>query len=51
LNTKLLKPFEVGQDGLARSSLDDPMILSGAFWDELRTFLAVAKLGIIGTQQ
>jgi DNA-binding transcriptional LysR family regulator len=40
-----MKPFEVGQDGLLKSALDDPVILSGGFWEELRVFLAVAKLG------
>jgi DNA-binding transcriptional LysR family regulator len=40
-----MKPFDVGQDGLMKSALEDPVILSGAFWEELRTFLAVAKLG------
>ncbi|MCO4055734.1 MAG: LysR family transcriptional regulator [Bosea sp.] len=40
-----LKPFEIGQDGLVKSALEDPVILSGRFWDELRVFLAVAKLG------
>ncbi len=41
----MVKPFEIGQDGLLKSTLDDPVILSGGFWDELRVFLAVAKLG------
>jgi hypothetical protein len=41
----VVKPFEIGQDGLLKSALDDPVILSGRFWDELRVFLAVAKLG------
>jgi DNA-binding transcriptional LysR family regulator len=45
LNTKSMRPFEVGQDGLMKSALEDPVILSGAFWEELRIFLAVAKLG------
>jgi DNA-binding transcriptional LysR family regulator len=40
-----MKPFEIGQDGLLKTALDDPVILSGAFWEELRVFLAVAKLG------
>ncbi len=40
-----MTPFQVGQDGLLRSALEDPVILSGAFWEEMRTFLAVAKLG------
>lgn len=33
------------QELLNRSSLDDPHILSGQFWGELRVFLAVAKSG------
>jgi DNA-binding transcriptional LysR family regulator len=40
-----MKPFEIGQTGLLKTVLDDPVILSGRFWDELRVFLAVAKLG------
>ncbi len=38
-------PFEQSQGGLFRSSLDDPLLLSGGFWEELRVFLAVAKSG------
>jgi DNA-binding transcriptional LysR family regulator len=41
----LTKPFEIGQDGLLKTALDDPVVLSGGSWDELRLFLAVAKLG------
>jgi DNA-binding transcriptional LysR family regulator len=40
-----MKPFEIGQDGLLKTALDDPVILSGGFWEELRVFLVVAKLG------
>jgi DNA-binding transcriptional LysR family regulator len=40
-----MRPFEKGQTELLRSALDDPVILSGGFWTELRVFLAVAKLG------
>jgi DNA-binding transcriptional LysR family regulator len=43
-----MKPFEKGQTELLRSALDDPVILSGGFWTELRVFLAVAKLGSFG---
>ncbi len=40
-----MKPFELSQNGLQRTALDDPVILSGGYWEELRVFLAVAKLG------
>lgn len=36
-------PFDGGQRTLARNPLDDPRLLSGPFWGELRVFLAVAK--------
>jgi DNA-binding transcriptional LysR family regulator len=39
-----MKPFEDTQSELLKTALDDPVILSGGFWDELRVFLAVAKL-------
>lgn len=35
--------FDQSQKDLQRAPLDDPRILSGPFWAELRTFLAVAK--------
>lgn len=40
-----LKPFEIGQDGLLKTALDDPVVLSDGIWEELRIFLVVAKLG------
>lgn len=36
-------PFDRTQKNLNRSPLDDPRVLSGPFWGELRVFLAVAK--------
>jgi DNA-binding transcriptional LysR family regulator len=36
-------PFDKSQLNLNRSPLDDPHVLSGPFWGELRVFLAVAK--------
>ncbi|HTT96917.1 MAG TPA: LysR family transcriptional regulator [Rhizomicrobium sp.] len=36
-------PFDHTQKDLNRSRLDDPRVLSGPFWGELRVFLAVAK--------
>lgn len=36
-------PFDGSQRLLAQSPLDDPRLLSGPFWGELRVFLAVAK--------
>ncbi len=36
-------PFELTQTSLNRVALDNDTLLSGAFWDELRIFLAVAK--------
>jgi len=36
-------PFESHQTTLNRTAVDDPIILSGQFWGELRVFLAVAK--------
>lgn len=38
-----MQPFEPSQKNLNRSPLDDPRVLSGPFWGELRVFLAVAK--------
>ena len=38
-----MAPFDKSQKSLNRSPLDDPRILSGPFWGELRVFLAVAK--------
>lgn len=40
-----MHPFDPNQKGLMRSALDEPVILSGGFWEELRVFLAVAKFG------
>jgi DNA-binding transcriptional LysR family regulator len=40
---KMTEPFLRSQQNLNRSPLDDPRVLSGPFWGELRTFLAVAK--------
>ncbi len=37
------EPFDRSQKSLNRSPLDDPRVLSGPFWGELRVFLAVAK--------
>ena len=37
------QPFDHLNRTLNRTALDDPRILSGAFWAELRVFLAVAK--------
>lgn len=36
--------FDNVQHHLNKAALDDPRVLSGAFWAELRVFLAVAKL-------
>jgi DNA-binding transcriptional LysR family regulator len=36
-------PFDQSQSGLNKAPLDDPRILSGPFWAQLRVFLAVAK--------
>lgn len=36
-------PFETKEPYLSRRALDDVTILSGQYWGELRTFLAVAK--------
>ena len=36
-------PFDGSQRMLAQNPLDDPRLLSGPFWGELRVFLAVAK--------
>ena len=35
--------FDQSQKKISRSPLDDPRVLSGPFWAELRVFLAVAK--------
>lgn len=37
------QPFDQSNRALNRTLLDDPRILSGPFWAELRVFLAVAK--------
>lgn len=37
------QPFDQSNRSLNRTPLDDPRILSGPFWAELRVFLAVAK--------
>lgn len=39
----MVQPFDLTQKTLNRSPLDDPRLLSGPFWGELRVFLAVAK--------
>ncbi len=39
----MTEPFDRSQKTLNRSPLDDPHVLSGPFWGELRVFLAVAK--------
>jgi len=39
----MTKQFDPTQKSLNRSPLDDPHVLSGPFWGELRVFLAVAK--------
>jgi DNA-binding transcriptional LysR family regulator len=36
-------PFSSGVPALSRSAIEEPGLLSGRFWGELRTFLAVAK--------
>jgi len=36
-------PFSEEQESIARTSLEQELILSGQFWGELRVFLAVAK--------
>ena len=38
-----MEPFDTSQSNFHRSPLDDTKILSGAYWAELRVFLAVAK--------
>ncbi|MDE2183967.1 MAG: LysR family transcriptional regulator [Alphaproteobacteria bacterium] len=38
-----MHPFDPSQKDFHQSPLDDPRILSGPFWGELRVFLAVAK--------
>src|ERR1700743_3184718 len=40
---EMTAPFDHTQKDLNRSRLDDPHVLSGPFWGELRVFLAVAK--------
>lgn len=37
------QPFDISQKQLNRSPFDNPRLLSGPFWGELRIFLAVAK--------
>lgn len=39
----MAQPFDRTQSIFNRSPLDDPHLLSGPFWGELRVFLAVAK--------
>lgn len=39
----MTEPFDNSQKNLHRSPIDDPRVLSGPFWGELRVFLAVAK--------
>jgi len=39
----MTEPFDHSQKNLNRSPMDDPRVLSGPFWGELRVFLAVAK--------
>ncbi|HEY0281657.1 MAG TPA: LysR family transcriptional regulator, partial [Rhizomicrobium sp.] len=39
----MTEPFDRSQANLNRSPLDDPRVLSGPIWGELRVFLAVAK--------
>ena len=41
--TEPLSPFDKTQTTLNLSPLDNPRLLSGPFWGELRVFLAVAK--------
>lgn len=37
------QPFDPSRERLNQTPLNDPRLLSGPYWDELRTFLAVAK--------
>jgi DNA-binding transcriptional LysR family regulator len=37
------QPIDPTRESLNRTPLNDPHLLSGPYWDELRTFLAVAK--------
>lgn len=39
----MAEPFDRTQKNFNQSPLDDPRLLSGPFWGELRVFLAVAK--------
>jgi DNA-binding transcriptional LysR family regulator len=39
----MTEPFDPSQKNLNRTPLDNPKVLSGPFWGELRVFLAVAK--------
>jgi len=39
----MTEPFDPSQKSLNRTPLDNPKVLSGPFWGELRVFLAVAK--------
>src|SRR5437868_6582809 len=41
--SKMSQPFDQSNRMLNRTLLDDPRILSGPFWAELRVFLAVSK--------
>ncbi len=36
-------PFDTGSPLLSKRAIDDAALLSGPYWGELRTFLAVAK--------
>ena len=38
-------PFETDARSITRTALDDERLLSGPYWSELRTFLALAKTG------
>lgn len=37
------QPFDPTRERLNQTPMNDPRLLSGPYWDELRTFLAVAK--------
>src|SRR5579883_427699 len=39
----MTQPFDPSRERLNQTPLNDPRLLSGPYWDELRTFLAVAK--------
>src|ERR1700757_1263022 len=36
-------PFQTGAPSISKRAIDDGALLSGRYWGELRTFLAVAK--------